>query len=174
MPYTTKYYNEHREEIAEYKKRYQEIHSKKIADYQKQYKIEHLEEIAEYQKQWYTSRRENLLKRQGQQRNSRADEVEKILPNVCYFSGYNCRHYEEHKRLILHEKSGARHEKSATHIIYENPARAKDFVRLCYRHHRLVHSLMDFYLTWDEIANFLDSKRNGSEKGEVECGRVRD
>ena len=60
------YYQEHKEEKAEYfKKRYQE-HKKEKAEYDKQYRQEHKEERAEFDKHRYQSNKEAILEQKKQ------------------------------------------------------------------------------------------------------------
>ena len=79
----------------------------------------------------------------------------KLLPNVCFFGGGMCGTRKNNSNLILHEKSGTGHDRTAVHLIYSEPNRASEFVRLCYKHHSMVHSLMDMGLTWDKIAGLI-------------------
>ena len=62
------YYEERREEIAEYKNQYYEEHREEILGKQNQYYEEHKEEKLKYQNQYYEKHKEERLKYQNQYR----------------------------------------------------------------------------------------------------------
>ena len=120
--------------------------------YQRMYRATHKEEIKAYRATYQDIRDPQRYRKYRQKVASRVNE---LLPNVCFFNGCKCRNRKDKVNLILHEKSGNGHAPGTAAIIYKEPNRAPEFVRLCHRHHDMVHALMDMGRTWDEIRGLL-------------------
>jgi hypothetical protein len=184
--YSKRYYAENKDKFAKLNKQYREEHKEELAakakEYNKHYYVENREQVLERSNKWKAEHKEELkvksreyylkhyedtLKWNVEHRKKKAEiakryretlnkRVEEISPNICFFNDEHACRSRKGWKLDLHEKSGNGHNKWAVRIILDDTSKANDFVRLCSKHHDMVHALMELGRTWDEIETFIN------------------
>ena len=87
------------------------------------------------------------------------ENVNSLLGSECYFSKLGeCRNRVGYT-LTGHEKRCNGHESEVKRILWADPSRASEFVHLCFRHHRDVHTVINLLgFSWDEIDALVEDK----------------
>ncbi len=100
-------------------------------DYAKHYRETHKPEIVANRKRYYLKNLERFRKEGREDYREQRKKALELIGDKCLVCGYSGR------KLTFHEIHGKNHDKNMKYLI-EHP---KDFVPLCYPHHRLLHFL---------------------------------
>lgn len=103
-------------------------------------------------KRWYEKHKDQKRQYAIEQGRLYRESWLKLVAQGCVICGKtvkpNNNRYTPNK-IHLHEKNGKNHSRNS-YIVYALHADEYDFVVLCYKHHRMVHTMTDFY-KMDEI-----------------------
>jgi len=152
------YYERHREQMSLSNKLWRGKNRERRAIYLRQYREQNRKQIRLKEKEWYDRNQE--YKRQYakqhaiEQRRQFILEIKDKLAEHFSLSCFFCGKHDEAALLgvSFHEIHGRPHErrnfKRIFHYILEHPT---DFAPLCRRHHKKIHWLMEYGMTWSQI-----------------------
>lgn len=101
-------------------------------EYALQYRLTHKESIKVNRRKYYLKNIDKLRKKHRELWRQLRNTAKHLIGDKCIICGYSGR------RLTFHEIHGKSHNKSNIKYYIDNH---KDFVSLCYPHHRLLHNL---------------------------------
>ena len=124
-----------------YHQRYYQQHKKQYIDRSKQYYRDHKKANNEACKKWLETHRQQ--KREYRTKELlRFKKIRKSLITPCVICGKTD---EGAGGVVLHKKDGRPHSTNYRFYAKHQDTIPNDFVSLCFKHHKMVHYLINFY-----------------------------